>query len=116
MGVRANASLIGKTRGLFGDNDGDISEDLTARDGTVLPANSSTQDIYDLFGLSWEVVNDEDILFPKQRGKRKRRQLERIPRPIRNLSPISQETDRKFSSFNHELGQNDDECAYASTR
>ena len=44
--------LMGETRGLLGVWDDDLDNDLTARNGTVLPSDSSDRTIHNVFGLS----------------------------------------------------------------
>jgi hypothetical protein len=52
MTVSANLGQLGQTRGLLGVFNNDASDDLTLRDGSVLPSNSSTEIIYSQFGES----------------------------------------------------------------
>ncbi|MCW2632578.1 MAG: hypothetical protein JWR88_1540, partial [Pseudonocardia sp.] len=74
-GIRLFAALApgrrGQVRGLLGDFDGDGGNDVTARDGTVLPVRSgppSFDDLYHRFGDSWRVGGTES-LFDYDPGK-----------------------------------------------
>ena len=44
----------GKTNGLMGPYNGDISDDLTSREGSPIPLNSSIQTIHEQLGLTCE--------------------------------------------------------------
>jgi hypothetical protein len=50
-----------KTVGLLGTYDGDMTDDLTAPDGTVIPITSSNQDIYYKFALKWQISAAESL-------------------------------------------------------
>lgn len=48
--------------GLLGDGDGDLDNDWTARDGTVLPPDSAGKILYTGFADSWRVTQEETLL------------------------------------------------------
>jgi len=50
-----------KTMGLLGTYNGDMTDDLTTPDGTVVPVTSSNQDIYYKFGLKWQITPAESL-------------------------------------------------------
>lgn len=45
--------------GLLGSPDGDASNDLSARDGTVLPTDATVEEIYESFADSWRLTDEE---------------------------------------------------------
>lgn len=49
------------TRGLVGSANGDIRDDLSRRDGTVLPLTSSASVIHGTYADSWRVTDDESL-------------------------------------------------------
>jgi fibulin 1/2 len=53
--------LMGQTRGLFGVWDENSDNDFTARNGTILPPDSSDRIIHFEFGLSWQVLENESL-------------------------------------------------------
>lgn len=60
--VVGNTLLSGHLRGLLGDFDGDLSNDLrTSSDGILLPTSSS-KEIYRNFGLLW-MISEKESLF-----------------------------------------------------
>ncbi len=62
LSVALPASLEGTVDGLFGTYNGNVNDDFTTSDGTLIHIDSSDRDIYTFFGLSWEVPA-VDILF-----------------------------------------------------
>ena len=54
-------SSAGKLVGLFGNADGKLEGDLVARDGFVLPAEISFQELYGRFAESWRISQDESL-------------------------------------------------------
>ena len=55
--VTAGSVLFNNTRGLFGTYDDNVKNDFTLRNGSVLPATSSPQTIYSIFGESCMLSN-----------------------------------------------------------
>uniref|UniRef100_A0AC35EXF5 Uncharacterized protein n=1 Tax=Panagrolaimus sp. PS1159 TaxID=55785 RepID=A0AC35EXF5_9BILA len=70
FGILATASpeWKSKTAGLFGNFNGNKSDDLTNKNGTILDPNSSLQEIHENFGLSW-AVTPQTSLFTYFGGK-----------------------------------------------
>ena len=52
-----------ETRGLLGVWDDDTSNDFTARDGTVVPTNSTDRQIHNEFGQTWQITANESLFF-----------------------------------------------------
>ena len=57
--VSAPAEMSEKTRGLMGNNNENKDDDLQAFNGTFLSPNSTEEEIYYWFGLSWTVPQNE---------------------------------------------------------
>jgi len=57
ISTQVPAKYKGLTSGLLGTYNDDPSDDLMTRSGTVIPSDSSEEDIHNLFGSSWEVSN-----------------------------------------------------------
>ena len=55
-------------RGLLGDGDSDTANDLSLRDGTVLPQPLSFEDLYGVYADSWR-IDDESSLFDYAPGQ-----------------------------------------------
>jgi hypothetical protein len=51
----------GTIRGLLGNNNGKAEDDLQTRDGKSLPMNPSYDQLYNVFGKSWRVSQDESL-------------------------------------------------------
>uniref|UniRef100_A0A914QCC9 Uncharacterized protein n=1 Tax=Panagrolaimus davidi TaxID=227884 RepID=A0A914QCC9_9BILA len=66
--VLASPEWKSKTAGLFGNFNGNKSDDLTSKNGTILDPNSSLQEIHENFGLSW-AVTPQTSLFTYFGGK-----------------------------------------------
>ena len=49
-----------KVAGLFGNFNGDASNDFTFRNGTQLPSNSADR-AFNAFALSWQVLRNETV-------------------------------------------------------
>ncbi|XP_038073405.1 sushi domain-containing protein 2-like [Patiria miniata] len=60
--------LKGRTRGLYGNWNGEKNDDFERPDGTILPANATMQDVHQEFGPKWQ-IKPEDSLFRYPRGK-----------------------------------------------
>ncbi|XP_078690041.1 mucin-like protein [Branchiostoma floridae x Branchiostoma belcheri] len=59
--------LKGKIRGLLGRFDGDQSNDFETSNGTILPVNATERELYEDFGLSWQLTIEDGprkSLFP----------------------------------------------------
>ncbi|CAH1269006.1 MUC4 [Branchiostoma lanceolatum] len=57
----------GKIRGLLGKFDGDQSNDFETSNGTVLSVNSTERELYEDFGLTWQLTSEDGprkSLFP----------------------------------------------------
>lgn len=50
-----------QVRGLMGNRDGNRANDLTLRDGTVLPSSLTREQLYGQFGESWRVTEEESL-------------------------------------------------------
>ncbi|XP_048768421.2 protein mesh-like [Ostrea edulis] len=66
--VVGNNSLAGTLRGLLGDFDEDPNNDLRSPTGEMLLPNSTTEEIYDKFGLPWRITETVS-LFTYEVGK-----------------------------------------------
>ncbi|CAH1245436.1 SCUBE1 [Branchiostoma lanceolatum] len=55
----APLEYMNKTQGLLGRWDGDKTNDFEAFDGTTLSANASERQLYEIFGQSWQVTEEE---------------------------------------------------------
>jgi len=58
-----HTSMQHKTRGLYGVYNGLPEDDFTAKDGSVLPSNSSSHDIHYTFGMSWAIEDESHSAF-----------------------------------------------------
>lgn len=56
-----NSVFQGRMRGLCGNFDGIDTNDLISRNGTVIPQNSTSHDIYYGFGDTWRVTQQESL-------------------------------------------------------
>lgn len=54
-------SWRGRIRGLVGNANGNVFDDLMRPDGEILPVNSSIREIHEKFGLEWEVRRGESL-------------------------------------------------------
>uniref|UniRef100_A0A914XYT1 Uncharacterized protein n=1 Tax=Panagrolaimus superbus TaxID=310955 RepID=A0A914XYT1_9BILA len=70
FGFSASASpnWSGKTLGLLGIFNGHQDDDLTSQNGTIIPLNSTLQQIHENFGLTW-ITTSETTLFKYFNGK-----------------------------------------------
>ncbi|XP_048768432.2 protein mesh-like [Ostrea edulis] len=59
--VIGNHSLAGTLRGLLGDFDEDPNNDLRSPTGEMLLPNSTTEEIYDKFGLPWRITENVSL-------------------------------------------------------
>ncbi|GAB1602998.1 sushi domain-containing protein 2-like isoform X2 [Argonauta hians] len=55
-------TLRGNVEGLLGNYNGNTVDDFTARNGIIIPTNSSMEDIHYKFGETWRVVAGESLL------------------------------------------------------
>ncbi|XP_038072987.1 sushi domain-containing protein 2-like [Patiria miniata] len=60
--------LKGRTRGLYGNWNGEKNDDFERPDGTILPVDATVQEIHSEFGQKWQ-IEPEDSLFRYPRGK-----------------------------------------------
>ncbi len=51
----------GSLHGLIGNFDGDASNDIATRDGTVLPIHPTFTQLYDEFANSWRISQEESL-------------------------------------------------------
>ncbi|XP_023930884.1 uncharacterized protein LOC106158645 [Lingula anatina] len=51
------------TTGLMGNYDGNVNNDLEARNGTILASNATESDIYNYFGETWRISQAESIFY-----------------------------------------------------
>ncbi|XP_078571585.1 mucin-like protein [Branchiostoma floridae x Branchiostoma japonicum] len=56
------AEFKGKIRGLLGKFDEDPSNDFESSNGTILPVDASERQLYEDFGLTWQVTSDDGPL------------------------------------------------------
>eukprot|EP01083_Nonionella_stella_P139941 428041_1 len=61
--VDLDDQYLNQTQGLSGTYDNDASNDLEARNGTIVPSNSSMRTIHYDFGLTWLVDDMNDNIF-----------------------------------------------------
>eukprot|EP00105_Crassostrea_gigas_P046261 XP_019930409.1 PREDICTED: protein mesh [Crassostrea gigas] len=66
--IVGNKSLAGSLRGLLGDFDENPNNDLQTDSGRILYPNSSTEQIFDDFGVSWRITENSS-LFTYEPGK-----------------------------------------------
>lgn len=66
--VVVDPGAITNWSGLLGTPDSDVENDLTARDGTVVPLDADTSELYGTFGDSWRIT-DEESLFDYASGE-----------------------------------------------
>ncbi len=59
--VPSGPAFFNKSWGLLGLFDGDASNDFRRPDGTIIPANSTDQDIHYNFGLLWQIGATESL-------------------------------------------------------
>ncbi|CAG2251535.1 unnamed protein product [Mytilus edulis] len=52
---------VGNLTGLFGDNDGDVGNDLHSKDNDLTQGNASMVTIHNDFGLSWRAAENESL-------------------------------------------------------
>jgi hypothetical protein len=56
-----NPERQGRVAGLWGNFDGDPANDLAARDGSTIPADSDEAEIYQTVGKSWRLTQEESL-------------------------------------------------------
>lgn len=59
--VIVDPSSITNWEGLLGSPDSDADNDLTARDGTEVPHNAGTTELYGTFADSWRITEEESL-------------------------------------------------------
>lgn len=59
--VVGNSSLTGHLRGLLGDFDGEQSNDLRTPSDNILQSTSTSEEIYQNFGLKWRITEEASL-------------------------------------------------------
>ncbi len=61
LGYRVSPALRGRLVGLLGDFDGSREHELVTRDGVPLGARPTLQELYNVYGESWRVKQEESL-------------------------------------------------------
>jgi von Willebrand factor type D domain len=61
VGARLAPELAGKVHGIAGNFNRNPDDDMTTRDGEVLPRRPDRELLYDRFGNSWRIAQDESL-------------------------------------------------------
>ena len=70
IGVNLPSDFKGNIIGLLGNFDGDSSNEFRNRNGAMIPDNASEETIFNEFGQTWKILEDESLFSYKQRSDR----------------------------------------------